>query len=570
MTNINIRVFKDCGADPEHREIAAGTTIEDLLYEYRSHLPYRVYSAKVNSDDVNLNHIIEKENDISFCDIRDDVAFHVFQSGLILILLKAVYDLYGNNAKVTIRNSINRGIFTTILLYEPCCEEVVSRNEKQNSYCGENKVEERRSNIRCRKSTSIPGTYIPNKNDLRQIEKRMWELVDANKPIKLTSDGKYKIGRFARRISGLMPPNTGRLFPFALEAMRGGILLRYPHPSDPNKLAFYRRDVRIFDAYEEEQEFLDSLKLARISDLNKKIKKGETSELIHLAEDRHSTRIKDIAQYILGSGKRVVLLAGPSSSGKTTTAKRLIEALSDNGIESPLYFGTDDYYVERVNAPKDKKGEYNYEGLDSIDIDLFENNIKDLLAGKTVDLPKYDFIKGVKVFGERKSRLKKDQIIIVEGIHALNKKLSAHIDDELKFKLYISPLTQLNIDDNNRIASTDVRLLRRIVRDNRTRGKSVTDTIAMWPKVRDGESVNIFPYNNEADVVFNSTLVYELPVLKKYAMPLLEKVSEKDAAYGTAKRLLDFLGVFTVIEDEKDIPGDSILREFIGGSRLGQ
>jgi uridine kinase len=288
-----------------------------------------------------------------------------------------------------------------------------------------------------------------------------------------------------------------------------------------------------------------------------------------MAEDRHTTRIKDIAQYILGSEKKVVLLAGPSSSGKTTTAKRLIEALTEYGVKEPLYFGTDDYYVDHINTPKDKKGERNFEGLDAIDVDLFARNIKELLAGKTADLPRYDFLKGEKVFGERKSRLKKDQIIIVEGIHALNKKLSASIEEDVKFKFYISPLTQLSIDDNNRIPSTDVRLLRRIIRDHRTRGNSVVETILMWPKVRAGEIINIFPYNNYADVVFNSTLVYELPVLKKYATPLLEEVPADNPTYGTVKRLLHFLSFFNEIEDESPIPCDSVLREFIGGSRFG-
>ena len=409
---------------------------------------------------------------------------------------------------------------------------------------------------------------MPVNKDLRQIEKRMWKIVDANKPIKHVGDGLYRIGKFTCLQYGLMPPSTGSIFPFALEAMRGGVMLRYPHPSDPNRLAVYRRDVRVFDAYDEEQEFLDSLNLGKISDLNERIKAGDAPEIIHMAEDRHTTRIKDIAQYILGSEKKVVLLAGPSSSGKTTTAKRLIEALTEHVATAPLYFGTDDYYVERENIPREKNGEYNFEGLDAIDVDLFAKHIQELLSGKTADLPRYDFINGKKVFGERKSKLKKDQIIIVEGIHALSKKFSASISDDVKFKFYISPLTQLSIDDNNRIPSTEVRLIRRMVRDHRTRGNSVIDTILMWPKVRAGEIVNIFPSNNDADVVFNSTLVYELPVLKKYVTPLLEEVPADNPTYGTVKRLLHFLSFFNEIEDESPIPCDSVLREFIGGSRF--
>jgi len=219
-------------------------------------------------------------------------------------------------------------------------------------------------------------------------------------------------------------------------------------------------------------------------------------------------------------------------------------------------------------VPKDKKGEFNYEGLDAMDVGLFVKNIEELLSGKTADLPKYDFLAGNKTFGERKTRLKKGQTVVVEGIHALNKKMSAGIEDGVKFKIYISPLTQLNIDGHNRVPSTDVRLIRRIVRDHRTRGRSVIETLRQWPKVRAGESVNIFPYNNEADEIFNSTLIYELSVLRKYAAPLLEEVRPGEAAYGHAKWLLFFLTFFTPIEDESAIPPESILREFIGGSRF--
>ena len=553
---IKLQVYKEPGADPEIREVEAGTTIEELLSEYRSHLPYRVFTARVNSEEVALTYVLDSDCELTFCDIRDNVAFRSFQRGLTLLLIKAVQDVFGKKAKVMIRNSVNRGLFTTITL------------PNSDTVKKENIIVEKRANQRRRKSEEASNVRIPTEDDLRQIEKRMWELVDANKPIKQVGEGKYKLDNVVGSLYGLMPPRTGGLFPFALEAMRGGVLLRYPHPSDPNKLAVYKRDAKIFDAYDEEQEFINSLNLETISDLNQQVESGAASEIIRIAEERHSTRLKDIAQYILDSNKRVILLAGPSSSGKTTTAKRLIEAFTEHGIAPPLYFGTDDYYLDRINAKKDKKGEYNYEGIDAIDVELLDQHINELLSGKIVDMPKYDFVDGVKIFGERKVKLKKKQIIIIEGIHALNKKLTAHIDDEVKFKFYISPLTQLNIDDSNRVSSTDVRLLRRMVRDNRMRGKTVSDTVKMWPKVRAGESVSIFPYNNEADVVFNSALIYELSVLKKHAKPLLDKVLIDDPAFATAKRLYYFLDLFFDIEDESEIPCDSVLREFIGGSRF--
>ena len=565
--NIKIRVFKGPGAEPECREIKAGTTIEELLYEYRSHLPYRIYTAKINSVNVGLTQKIESECDLTFCDIRDDVAIRSFQRGLTLLLLKAVNDIYGSKVKVMVRSSVNRGIFTMIT-HVDTEEEKQIHSDDSGKVSGEKTwtSEERRKKKTPKKESLAPRKSALSKDELRQIEKRMWKLVDANKPIKAVGGDMFKLEDFSCLFYGLMPPSTGSLFPFALEPMRGGVMLRYPHPSDPHKLAFYKRDARVFNAYDDEQAFLDRLEIGTISDLNKQIRSGSVRETVSIAEASHLAHIQDIVQMILDSKKRVVLLAGPSSSGKTTTAKRLIDALTLRSEIPPLYFGTDDYYVERVNAPKDAKGEYNYEGLDAIDVELFAKNIKELLSGKIANLPKYDFVEGKKSFGERKVHLKENQLIIVEGIHALNKKFSASIDDGDKFRLYISPLTQLNIDNNNRVPSTEVRLFRRMIRDHRTRGKSAPETILTWPKVRAGEIVNIFPGNHEADAVFNSTLVYELAVLKKYAEPLLEEISADDPVYGTAKRLLEFLSFFDAIEDESPIPVDSVLREFIGGS----
>ena len=529
IMKIKVNVYKDPGSDPAERELPAGITVEELLGEYRSHLPYRIMTARVDGDDVSLNHKLKKDCDLIFCDIRDNTGNRSFQRGLTLLYLKAVHDVCGPDARVIIRNSVNRGIFSTLEL-----------------------------------KGSAPG-----EEGLRKIEKRMWELADSNLPFvrKTGSKTGYSLDGYTASFPGLLPPSTGYIYSFALEVMRSGVLIRFPHPSDPGRLAYYRRDARIFDAYDEEQEYLDAAGLSYIGDMNKKIKSGSASDIIRMAEERQAERIRGIVQRIIDSGKRVILIAGPSSSGKTTFSKRLIEGLAKQSGPAPLYLGTDDFFLNREFAPRDKKGDFNYEGLDAMDVALFEQIISELLAGKTADIPDYDFISGIKSFGERKTKLKKNQLIVVEGIHALNKKMSAGIEEDVKFKIYISPLTQLNIDEYNRVPSTDVRLIRRMVRDNRTRGSSVVATMRQWPKVRAGESVNIFPYNNEADEVFNSTLVYELPVLKKYATPLLREVEPGDAAFGHAKWLLHFLDLFTAIEDEGAIPEESILREFIGGSR---
>ena len=302
-----------------------------------------------------------------------------------------------------------------------------------------------------------------------------------------------------------------------------------------------------------------------VSDLNKKIEEGKFKELIQLSEALHEHRIVEIADMIKKQKKRIILIAGPSSSGKTTFAQRLCIQLRVNGLQ-PLYMGTDDYFVEREDTPVDEFGEKNYEDLDAVDIHLFNQNINDLLAGKEVDMPTFNFLTGHKEFGKRLTSIKSGQPIVIEGIHALNEELTRELPHDEKFKIYISPLTQLNIDSHNRVVTTDHRMLRRMVRDYKYRGHSAQSTIASWPKVRAGEDKNIFPYSNEADVLFNSVHLYEICVLKKYAKPLLEAITPEEPEYSDAVRMLNFLRFFKTVDDDSAIVNNSILREFIGGS----
>lgn len=341
--------------------------------------------------------------------------------------------------------------------------------------------------------------------------------------------------------------------------------MRFPHPSAPDKIPPYVDEQMLYKTFGEQSRWGKLMKINYVSDLNKRIEKGQYKELIQLSEALHERRIVEIADMITKQKKRIVLIAGPSSSGKTTFAQRLCIQLRVNGLE-PLYMGTDDYFVEREFTPLDEFGEKNFEDLEAVDIHLFNQNLKDLLDGKAVDLPSFDFLTGHKVFGKRITSIKSNQPIVIEGIHALNEGLTPEIPKEEKFKIYISPLTQLNIDSHNRIVTTDHRMLRRLVRDYKYRGHSAQSTIASWPKVRAGEDKNIFPFSNEADVLFNSVHLYEICVLKKYAAPLLEAIGPDEPEYSEAVRMLNFLRFFKTIEDDSIIVNNSILREFIGGS----
>lgn len=413
------------------------------------------------------------------------------------------------------------------------------------------------------------GFYtLPSKPVTQQqvdaISSRMEEIIAADLPI--TKEGEvYRLDDFCDYFYGGIAPSTGCAKLFELRKYAEGILLRFPYPTDPDAIPKYIDDKNLHVAFSEAKKWQQLLGVNYMPDLNAKIAEGKAKELILLSEALHEKKIAEMADLITEGKKRIILIAGPSSSGKTTTAKRLSVQLRVNGLD-PLYMGTDDYFVERHQTPLDEDGTPDYEGLGALDIELFNSNMNDLLAGKEVDLPEFDFVNGTKVFGKRIMSIREDQPIIIEGIHALNDKLTEFIPKEKKFKIYISPFTQLNIDMHNRVPTTDARMLRRMVRDYKYRGKSAAGTLGQWAQVRAGEDENIFPFNSEADVVFNTVLTYELAVLKKYAQPLLEEITEDQPEYGEACRVLELIKGFDVIEDEKTIPNNSILREFIGGS----
>ena len=461
----------------------------------------------------------------------------------------------GKNVTVTIANSLSKGLFTVIHAgnvtdnlakeIETRMHELVEDNlEITEEYVDRNRAIQLLQDVKDKKSVDLLNTASDLKNVyvLTLADEKMMSFVHAL-------------------------PSTSYIPFFEVRRYRNGLLLRFPHPNYPDEIPPYEEQKLLYDAFSEETQWEKLLKVSFASDLNRMIEKQESKDLIMLSEALHEKKIAMIAEQIQSAKKRIILIAGPSSSGKTTFAKRLCIQLKVIGL-NPLYLGTDDYFVNRDEMIPDENGKYDFEELEAVDLHLFETQMNALLHGEKVDLPEFDFITGKKIFGKRITSIDASQPIVIEGIHGLNPQLTEGIDDSEKFKIYISPLTQINLDAHHRIPTTDARMLRRMVRDNRTRGRDGAVTISSWPSVRHGEEKYIFPFNKEADVFFNSQCVYELAVLKKYATPLLEKVQPDQAEYAEAQRMLQFLSCFASIDDDSMIANNSIIREFIGGSIL--
>ena len=533
-----------------------GTTVEALYRKYENQLPYTVLAARVNGTVERLTWRLEEDSTVEFLDMRTQAANLIYQNSLILLYLKAVEDVLGC-VEVDIENALNKGLFTEIKRKEPVTAAEVRQIEKRMRQIVAEDIPIGIEKLQIEEAEELfRQTGQPEKNELlraagmRKRKKRI--------PF-------YAIEGYKDFFYGQMVPSTGYIEYFQLRKYRRGILLRFPHPSAPDRIPEYVDEKLLYQTFGEQNRWGRLMGISYVSDLNRKIEEGKAKELIQLSEALHERRIVEIADMITKQKKRIVLIAGPSSSGKTTFAQRLCIQLRVNGLD-PLYMGTDDYFVEREDTPLDEYGEKDYENLSAVDVHLFNQNMNDLLAGKTVDLPTFYFITGHKEYGKRLTSIGSNQPIVIEGIHALNEDLTPEIPQEAKFKIYISPLTQLNIDSHNRIVTTDHRMLRRMVRDYKYRGHSAQNTIKSWPKVRAGEDKNIFPYSNEADVLFNSVHLYEISVLKKYAEPLLMEIQPDEPEYSEAVRMLNFLRFFRVIEDDSVIVNNSILRDFIGGS----
>ena len=534
-------------------EVPKNTTIAELLQEVNTE--QRIYAALINHKHVHFSECVHDQDVVQLQDICASYGNTCYQSTLTLLYLKAIHDVMGKNVTVTIANSLSKGLFTVIHagnVTDDLAKEIEDRMHEL--------VEE---NLEIREEYVDRDTAIELLKDAK--DKMSIDLLKTASDLKnvyVIALADEKMMTFVHAL-----PSTSYVPFFEVRRYRNGLLLRFPHPNFPDQIPPYEEQKLLYDAFSEETQWEKLLKVSFASDLNRMIEKNESKDLIMLSEALHEKKIAMIAEQIQSAKKRIILIAGPSSSGKTTFAKRLCIQLKVIGL-NPLYLGTDDYFVNRDEMIPDENGKLDFEALEAVDLNLFETQMNALLHGEKVDLPEFDFITGKKVFGKRITSIDASQPIVIEGIHGLNPQLTEGIDDSEKFKIYISPLTQINLDAHHRIPTTDARMLRRMVRDNRTRGRDGAVTISSWPSVRHGEEKYIFPFNKEADVFFNSQCVYELAVLKKYATPLLVKVQPDQAEYAEAQRMLQFLSCFASIDDDSIIANNSIIREFIGGSIL--
>lgn len=551
---MRIRLKTEPNGKYQKFDIQRGISIESLYKQMEDKLPYTILAARVNCKYEGLRFQLEHECDVELLDMRTQAASYVYQDSLTMIFITAANNVL-NGVRVEVANSLNQGLYIELKGISPVPDQVVDQiRDRMQELIDENLPYRKEF-----KTSEEISEIVKNQGFMDNTVRLMQEF---SKDFRLKL---YTLDGYSQFAYGLMAPSTGYIKCFELRPYRFGVLLRFPNNHEPDRLPEYRNQPKLYQAFGEQTRWDRLLQINYVADLNEQIRQGKSVNLIQVAEALQEKKIAEIADQIRRLRKRIILIAGPSSSGKTTFARRLKVQLEVNGLDA-ICLSTDDYFRERGETPLDENGDPDYEGFGAIDRELFTQNMNDLLAGETVDLPVFNFLTGHKEFGKQITSLRPGQPVIIEGIHGLNGKLTEGIPDEEKYKIYISPLTQLNIDEHNRVPTTDERLLRRMVRDYQFRGHSASETISEWPKVRAGEDVNIFPYSSEADVLFNSYLVYEIAVLKKYAEPLLRSVTLDDPSYAEASRMMKFLHFFETIEDDSVIVNNSILREFIGGS----
>lgn len=538
----------------ETREYVEGTTFEVIAKDFQEKYANQIVLGCEGYKLFELRKTLSKDCEIKFITTGDDVGNKTYKRSMCLMLVKAIHDICGHDAKckVRIHFSVSKGYYCTV----ECGLEI-------------------------------------NQDFLDSVKKRMLEMVDEAMPInkksvhtdeairlfhkhgmhdkerlfgyrRVSKVNIYSMNEFEDYYYGYMVPNASYLKYFELYLYDEGFVIQMPEKTAPTVVPEFMPHAKLFQVLNESTKWGDMLGIETVADLNDEITKGNIQETILVQEALQEKKIAEIAEMIQErKNVKFILIAGPSSSGKTTFSHRLSIQLRAHGMK-PHPIAVDNYFVEREKTPKDKDGKYNFECLEAIDVEAFNQDLNDLLAGKEVSLPTFNFKTGKREYNGNYKKLGEQDVLVIEGIHCLNDKLTYQLPKENKFKIYISALTQLNVDEHNRIPTTDGRLIRRMVRDARTRGTNARQTIAMWPSVRRGEEENIFPYQEEADVMFNSALIYELAVLKLYAEPVLFGIDKDCEEYVEAKRLLKFLDYFVGVGSEA-IPTNSLLREFVGG-----
>lgn len=533
-----------------------GVTYNQIAKEYQNNFEHDIIAVFSNGKLTELSKTAKKDCTVSFITTADDIGHKTYVRGLTMLLLKAIYAQFGrdNLKKVAVEYAIGNGYYCDIEGKIALTEENVKQIEQKMRGFVEEDILFEKNSINTEEAVEMFNNYgMFDKEKLFRYRRASRVNI-------------YTLGHFEDYYYGAMPYSTGILKYFKLERYEDGIVLVAPSKKEPEKVSEFVPSPKLFHVFKESNEWGKKVDVDTVGALNDMIASGNLNELILTQEALHEKKIAEIAEDIYKKNKRLIMIAGPSSSGKTTFSYRLSVQLRTLGLK-PHPIAVDDYFVNRVDTPRDEKGKYNYECLEAIDVKQFNEDMLKLLNGESVQLPTYNFITGCREFNKPYKKLGKNDVLVIEGIHGLNDKLSYALSGDDKYRIYISALTQLNIDEHNRIPTTDGRLIRRIVRDARVRGASAERTINMWNSVRRGEDENIFPFQEKADAMFNSALVYELAILKQYAEPLLFSVPQESEAFIEAKRLLKFLDYFLGVSSEI-VPTNSILKEFIGGSVL--
>lgn len=532
-----------------------GKTLYELACEKQQECTDAIMLAKVNGK---LTEITEKNIDgdnVEFVTTRTSIGNETYKRSVVLLMLNAFNKLKDKEdyGEICVEYSISKGLY--------CDLKGAVKNVTEEFIAGikEIMLEDVKKDIPIRKNTISTSEAVKLFGKLGMQDKTKLFNYRRSSYVNV-----YSLEDYQDYFYGYMAPSTGKLGVFDLFMYDEGFVLQLPTKEEPQKVPEFMPQKKLFNVLKESTRWAEMLDISTVGALNEHITKGDMSSLMLAQEALQEQKIVELVKKIQErEGVKFIMIAGPSSSGKTTFSHRLSIQLMANGYK-PHPIGVDDYFVEREQTPKDENGNYNFEDLHAIDIELFNDNMNRLLKGEEVDMPTFNFKTGRKEYHDNKLQLGKDDILVIEGIHCLNDELSYSLPVESKFKIYISALTQLNVDEHNRVSTTDGRLIRRLVRDSRTRGASAKRTLGMWDSVRRGEEKNIFPFQEQADVMFNSALAYELCALKPYAEPLLFSIKEDEPEYQEAKRLLKFLDYFLPCGIE-NIPIDSIIREFVGG-----